>query len=461
MNTPTLLLIEDDLSQREALEEYLTNKEIFTNPNIEVYSAPNGELAKVILNKKEIDLVLSDLRLPDCSGISLIKEARKIKETMPFLLLTGDPSIETAIDAVRQGANDYLLKPVDLTLLKSKIESLLETIILRKENENLKERLQNSFASKNIIGASQVLQNLLEKVKQISVANVTVLLEGESGTGKEMIANLIHESSTRQGKLFVKVNCGALTKTLLESELFGAVKGAYTGSEKDRRGYFEASNGGSIFLDEIGEMDMESQVRLLRVIEDRKVVRVGSTKIIPIDVRIITATNKNLLEEVNKGTFREDLYYRLSVIKLKLPTLRERIEDLPLLFNHFIVQFNEKYEKSITGMTKELLRFCYSYPWPGNIREFCNVLEGMALLAREEILSFEDLPQELQDFPKNIVANKVNIAKNISPGLSMEEYEKAIIKANLVLFKDNREKTARSLGIAERTLYRKIKIYGL
>ena len=455
-----VLLVEDEAAQRKALEEFLGSKKIYDG-QLEVYSAPDGETARAILKEKQIDLVLSDLKLPDCSGISLIQEARAQKDTLPFLILTGDPSIETAIDAVRQGANDYLLKPADFSILKTKIESLLETLHLRQENQNLKERLKEIFQAKNVIGNSPAIKEILEKVQQIAPVDVTVLLEGESGTGKEMIANLIHESSARQKELFVKVNCGALTKTLLESELFGAVRGAYTGAEKDRRGYFESANKGSIFLDEISEMDLESQVRLLRVIEERKVIRVGSTKPIPVDVRIIAAANKNLVEEAAKGNFREDLYYRLSVIKLKLPPLRQHLDDLPLLFNQFIVQLNEKYGKSITGMTKELQDFFQSYLWPGNVREFHNVLEGMAVLAKEDILSFSDLAQELQEFPKKDSRTKLNMAKNIPVGFSMEEYEKAAIQTNLKFFRNNREKTSHSLGIAERTLYRKIKEYGL
>ena len=467
-----VLLVEDNASQRQALEEFLERflEESLSGQNLlgqtpsEVYSAPDIERARIILKEKHIDLILSDLKLPDGTGIELIEEVRSRGSKTPFLILTGEPSIESAIEAIRKGANDYLLKPVDLILLKKKMEVLLETLHLRVENQSLKKRLQESFSTKGLVGNSKALRDFTEKVRQVAPVDVTVLLEGESGTGKEMIANLIHESSSRSKALFVKVNCGALTKSLLESELFGAMRGAYTGAERDRQGYFEAAQGGSIFLDEIGEMDLESQVRLLRVLEEREVTRVGSTKAIPVDVRVIAAANKNLLEEIEKGNFREDLYYRLSVVKLKLPTLRERMEDLSLLFNHFIVQLNDKYNKSVIKMSPELLSFCQSYPWPGNVREFANVLEGMVVLAQEDVLERSDLPPELQNFPnhKDSALKSLSFeSKALRPGFPMIEYEKMIIAANLKFFHKNREKTAKSLGIAERTLYRKIKEYGL
>ena len=455
----SLLLIEDNKQQRKALEEFLnTTKNFLTE--LDVYLAPDGETARAILKQKEIDIVLSDLFLPDSTGIELAQELRGSGSQIPFLILTGEPSVESAVEALRKGANDYLQKPVELTQLKNKINSFLENINLKKENKNLRQRLKKDFQNNSVIGNSQVIQKILTKVEQISSVDVTVLLEGESGTGKEMIANLIHESSHRADKFFVKINCGALNKNLLESELFGAVKGAYTGAEKDRKGYFEAAHGASIFLDEIGEMDLESQVRLLRVLEEREVTRVGSTKARPVNVRVIAASNKNLLEEVEKGNFREDLYYRLSVVKLKLPSLRERVEDIPILFNHFIVKLNDKYNKSVVSMDKELLNFCKSYPWPGNIREFHNVVEGMLVLAREDILTMEDLPNELREYPKNSKF-KLNLMYNFVPGLSLKKYEEEIIKTNLRFFNYNREKTANTLGITERTLYRKINEYDL
>lgn len=451
-----LLIIEDDRSQREALQEYLTD---YVGKKGTVYAAPDIDTARSIFRDRKLDLIISDLMLPDGTGIEFIKETRQAGSTVPTLLLTGQPSIETAIDAIRSGASDYLLKPVDLNHLQIKIQSLLENSVLKEENRILKQRLQETFSTRNVIGNASVMRPLLDRVRQIAPTEVTVLLEGESGTGKELIANLIHENSPRVGKPFIKVNCGALTKTILESELFGAVKGAYTGSDRDRPGYFEAADGGTIFLDEIGEMDQESQVRLLRAIEEREVTRVGSTKAIKINVRILAATNRSLQQEVDAGKFREDLYYRLAVIRIELPALRMRREDIPLLFNHFITEFNEKYQKSVTGMAPDLLAFFQQYDWPGNIRQLRNVLEGMVVLAREDILQKSDLPDELAN-PKQRIADR-KLIDAVMPGISMDDYEKAIILKNLNYTGGNREKTAKLLGLSERTLYRKIKDYGM
>ena len=453
----SILVIEDDESQRLAMEEFLGNLEggAFT-----VYSAPDGELAHAVLDERPIDFVISDLMLPDTTGIEILKKARESYPTLPFLILTGQPTIETAIDAIRAGADDYLMKPVDLTLLKSKVSRFVENIRLKEENKNLRARLSETFNSESIIGNAPALRQTLERVRQVAPTDVTVLIEGESGTGKEMVANVIHENSKRADKPFIKVNCGALTKTILESELFGAVKGAYTGSEKDRAGYFEAADGGTIFLDEIGEMDPESQVRLLRVIEEREVVRVGSSTPIKVDVRILAATNRNLLTQAEEGDFREDLYYRLAVIRMRLPSLRERAEDIPLLFNFFITRFNDKYEKSVTGLSPDLLKFFQTYDWPGNIRQFRNIVEGMAVLATEDILQKDELPEELKS-PRARTAAGKSFMDSISSGVSLEEYEKAIITKNLAYTGGNREKTANLLGISERTLYRKIKEYDI
>lgn len=458
----SFLVIEDDPAQRAALEEYLTEQlgrggDLADGGSHTVYAAADGELAHAVLKERPIDIIISDLMLPDTTGIDIVRRVRESAPGIPFLILTGQPSIETAIDAIRAGATDYLIKPVDFTLLRKKVAGFLETAALKAENKQLRARISETFRADNIIGNSSAIREVLEKLKQIAPADVTVLIEGESGTGKELIANLIHENSARAGRPFVKVNCGALTKTILESELFGTVKGAYTGAEKDRAGYFEAADGGTIFLDEIGEMDSESQVRLLRVLEEREVVRVGSTKPTKIDVRVVAATNKNLLEEVDRSGFREDLYYRLAVIKLFLPPLRERAADIPLLFNHFITQFNDRYGKSVTRLAPELLSFFEAYDWPGNIREFRNVLEGMVVLAADDTLQRAGLSPELQNSPRRQSNEK--LSQSIVAGVSLEKYEQAIIERNLKMNHGNREKTAQTLGISERTLYRKIKEY--
>ena len=452
----SFLVIEDNDSQRAALEEYLNGLSTKNAPHT-VYAASDGELAHAVLKERSVDVIISDLMLPDTTGIDIVKSVRETAPDTPFLILTGQPSIETAVEAIRAGATDYLIKPVDFTLLRNKVEGFLENARLKAENRQLRARISETFRADNIIGNSSAIREVLEKLKQIAPADVTVLIEGESGTGKELIANLMHENSSRSQRPFVKVNCGALTKSILESELFGTMKGAYTGADRDRAGYFEAADCGTILLDEIGEMDSESQVRLLRVLEEREVVRIGSTKPISVDVRVVSATNKNLLDEVDKGNFREDLYYRLAVIKLFLPPLRERASDIPLLFNHFVTQFNDRYGKSVTGMAPELLSFCEAYEWPGNIREFRNVLEGMVVLATDDILQKKDLSPELRNSPRR--QNDRKLVDSIIAGVPFEAYEKAIIERNLKMNHGNREKTAQTLGISERNLYRKIKEY--
>ncbi len=453
-----ILLIEDDASQRGALEEYLGSLSFNQKKHV-IFAAENIAAARKFLDERP-DLIVSDLMLPDGNGVEFLKEARGAGLESPFLILTAQPTIESAVEAIRAGANDYLQKPVDLTLLKTRVQSLLELRFLKNQNQELRRRLELEFGEKNIVGNSPALRKVLEKVSQIAPTEVTVLLEGESGTGKEMFANLIHENSRRAERPFIKVNCGALTKTLLESELFGAVKGAYTGSDRDREGYFESADGGTIFLDEIGEMDLESQVRLLRVLEEREVVRVGSTRPIKVDVRIVAATNKNLLNAVDAGQFREDLYYRLAVIKLGLPSLRERRDDLPLLFNHFVTQFNEQYGKSVTRMSPELVKFFQNYDWPGNIRQFRNIVEGMVVLAADDTLDRSDLPADIQN-PLTRPSMDKKMEDTILPGISMQDYERAIIVKNLAHTGGNREKAATMLGISPRTLYRKIKEYDL
>jgi len=449
-----ILLIEDDDSQREALEEFISE-----TLGYKVLPASNVSDAVNIYRKNGIHIIVSDLMLPDGTGIDVIKEVRESDQITPILILTAQPTIESAVDAIHSGASDYLTKPVDLSLLKNKISRFVEHINLREENIHLRQRISHVYGPGNLIGNSPLFMDVVKKARQIAETDVTVLIEGESGTGKEMIANLLHESSRRSKKPFIRVNCGALTKSILESELFGVVKGAYTGADKDRMGYFEASAGGTIFLDEIGELDLESQVRLLRVIEERKVTRLGSTAPIDVDVRIITATNRSLLEEVEENKFREDLYYRLAVIRLELPPLRLRKDDIPLLFNHFVTQFNEKYGKSVTKMSPDLLKYFQTYDWPGNIRQFRNVLEGMVVLADDDILQKSELPAGMDAAPRK--GSSERLRDTILPGISLENYEKAIIRKNLEHTGGNREKTAKILEISERTLYRKIKDFGM
>ncbi len=451
-NKKLILLVEDNEVFREAIVEVLKNF-------YSVLEAKNVTEAKELIKNYSLDLVISDLRLPDGNGIEILEFTKENNFSIPFIYLTGQPDVESAVKALKLGAWDYLVKPIEIEHLLKKIESCLENNFLKIENQTLKKKILEIKSEVKIIGNSTPIRKLLEKAKQLAPTDISVLIEGESGTGKELIADFIYENSLRKDKMFLKINCGAIVKTLLESELFGVVKGAYTGADKDRAGIFESANQGTIFLDEVGELDLESQVRLLRVLEDKTVYRVGSTKPIPVDVRIIAATNKNLLEEVSENRFREDLYYRLSVAKLIVPPLRERKEDILLLFNHFVVLFNEKYHKSVTKISNDVLRFFQNYDWPGNIRQFRNILESMVILSKDDTLTMEDLPEEL--LKGHSPSLKKRLVDTIIPGISLEEYEKAIIEKNLEFTNYNKEKTASILGISSRTLYRKIDEYKL
>lgn len=451
-------LIEDDPVQRDALKEFV---ETTLSGREKVRVLENGSVKEAIQSyaarSPEIAIVLSDLKLPDGTGIDYLRYVREQNPDLPFIFLTGQPEIESAVEALQAGASDYLTKPVDLLHLQKKIESYLQSYRLEKENRSLRMRLSGLSGREKIIGNSPALLQVVERASQVAPTDVTVLIEGESGTGKELIAGFLHENSARAALPFIKVNCGALTKSILESELFGVTRGAFTGADRDRAGLFEAASGGTIFLDEIGEMDLESQVRLLRVIEDRTVTRLGSTRPIEVDVRIVAATNRDLLKEVDSGRFREDLYYRLAVIKIKLPPLRERADDIPLLFNHFVIQFNERYGKSVTTLSPDLLGFFKNYDWPGNIRQFRNVIEAMVILARDDVLTKADLPEEILRAP----SGHRNLVDTIIPGISMDDYEKAIIEKNLSFASGKRDRTASLLGISERTLYRKLQRFGL
>lgn len=451
-------LIEDDPVQRDALKEFI---EITFNKQKDLKVIESSTVKEAIetysLKSSEIGIIISDLKLPDGTGIEFLKYVRERDAAIPFLFLTGQPEIESAVEALQNGASDYLTKPVDLLHLQKKLQISLQSIYLEKENRTLRIQLSGLSGRDKIIGNSATLLTMMERASQVAPTDVTVLIEGESGTGKELVANFLHENSSRTKQPLIKVNCGALTKSILESELFGVTRGAYTGADKDRAGLFEAASDGTIFLDEIGELDLESQVRLLRVLEDRTVTRLGSTRAIEVNVRVIAATNRDLLKQVDTGRFREDLYYRLAILTLKLPALRERIDDIPLLFNHFVIQFNERYGKSVTNLSSDLLSFFNSYDWPGNVRQFRNVIEAMVILARDDVLTKNDLPEEILRAP----SSHRNLLDTIIAGVSMDDYEKAIIQKNLSFTNGKRDRTASLLGISERTLYRKIQRYEL
>ncbi len=374
-----------------------------------------------------------------------------------MLLITGHGSIETAVDAMRLGATDYLAKPVRIAELRTRLARAIEAGALRRTNLELRRQIDKRFGFEGIIGHSPAMQRVFDVLGQVSATNATVLVLGESGTGKELVARAIHENSPRKNRRFVAVNCAALSEGLIESELFGHVKGAFTGAVSSKEGRMVYADGGTLFLDEVGDMPLATQAKLLRVLENREVQPVGGNQLQKIDVRLVAATNRDLREMVKAGEFREDLLFRLQVVALELPPLRERAGDVPLLVDHFIHEFAEQHGREVRGISPEARTALVRYDWPGNVRELRNAIENMVLLARADVLGLEDVPDTVQAGERaTSSAGGYDLA-----GRSLDEVERDLIAVNLKLAEGNREKAAKILGIGERTLYRKIKAYGL
>ncbi|MBU3917496.1 sigma-54 dependent transcriptional regulator, partial [bacterium] len=407
---------------------------------------------------QSFDLVLMDNRMLNVSGLQALDEMKNLDITTPIIIMTAYSSIEIAVEAIKKGAYDYLTKPLDFDKLRLILKRALEHVQLKAENRLLKERLGKQFDDQRIIGRSPVMLKLLETVAQVAPTEATVLISGESGTGKEQIAGAVHFNSPRKTNPFITVNCAAITETLLESELFGHEKGSFTGADRRKDGRFLQANGGSLFLDEIGEMPLSMQAKLLRVLQEKELTRVGGEKVIKVDARIIAATNRDLAEMVKAGTFREDLYYRLNVVALEVPPLRERKEDIHLLAQHFLTMFSTQNHKMIKGFSPGTLDFMMNYQWPGNVRELMNAVERAVVLSREEYLSRESFLNPQQ---QNSAVEKEVIdieSQKIQP---LEQVERTAILAALEATDGNKSETARKLGITRRTLHQKLKKYGV
>ena len=402
-----------------------------------------------------IDLVIADYRMPQHTGIDLIRLLEGEGYKLPVIIMTAFSSVETAVEALKSGAYDYLTKPLDFDELRLTMERAMEHVHLKEENRLLRESLGGHFDRRNLIGRSQAMARLLETVAQVSPTEATVLITGESGTGKEMIAGAIHFNSPRKEAPFVKINCAAITETLLESELFGYEKGAFTGAYKRKEGRFLQAHRGTLFLDEVSEMSSAMQVKLLRVLQEREFTRVGGEELIRVDVRVIAATNKDLLKEIEIGRFREDLYYRLNVVTLVLPPLRQRREDIPLLAQHFLAVFSEKNRKKIKGFTPQAMDWLLKHEWPGNVRELMNAVERGVVLARTDYLDTADLLVLSQDAVKPL------FMETPPGGLPLDEVEKATILNALEITGGNKSEAARRLGITRKTLHTKLKKYGV
>ena len=446
-----VLIVDDDEAHAEALADGLELDDHFCK------IATSGTEAVERLQEEPFDAVLTDLVMLDITGLEVLAEARRLQPDAVVLLVTGHGSVETAVEAMRSGAADYLTKPVNLGELRTKLPRAVAAVRDRKANIELRRQLDKRFGFENIIGHSPQMQRVFDVLGQVASTTATVLILGESGTGKELVAQALHQNSDRKDRPFAAVNCAALSEGLIESELFGHVKGAFTGAVTHKEGRFKYADGGTLFLDEVGDMPLETQAKLLRVLENREVVPVGGNESQSVDVRLVAATNRDLRAMVGAGTFREDLLFRLQVISVDLPPLRERTGDTPLLIDHFISEFASEHEKAVVGISPEARASLVRYPWPGNVRELRNALENMVLLARGETLELSDVPLHVSDAE----APQAGPGGFDLTGRTLKETERELISQNLALFEGNREKTAKSLGIGERTLYRKIKEYGL
>ncbi len=425
--------------------------------------ALSGDEGLSFVNQEQFDLILTDLVMPGFDGITFVRCVKAISSTIPIIMMTGHGSVNTAVQAMKAGAFDYLNKPVRLDDLQAHVEQALASHEALVEVQELKDLLKNFQNQNVIIGKSQAMRNIITQVEQIAPSTANILITGETGTGKEKIAEVFHAMSSRSNQPMIKVNCGALPESLLESELFGHVKGAFTGAYKDHQGRFEMANNGTIFLDEIGEMSLSSQVRLLRVLQEGEFERVGSSKSIHVDVRVIAATNRNLAERVEKGLFREDLLYRINVFHLRIPPLRERKDDIPLLVQHFIEKYSRKNNKKITGIGQIALETLEKYSWPGNVRELENVIEHGVIMTREDRLLMDHLPELFRKIKDDGGKGTFSLdGKIIIPlGLSSNQSEAIIIRRTLDMTQGDKEATARILGYSTRTLYRKIKEYNI
>jgi two-component system response regulator HydG len=427
----------------------------------DVSEADDGACAIEKVTEQSYDLVLMDVRMVKVSGLEALDKIKAYNPAIPVIIMTAYSSVETAVEALKQGAHDYLTKPLDFEKLKITIERAMEHTRLKEENRLLKEILGKQFDRQNIIGQSPAMTRLLETVAQVAPSEATALITGESGTGKELIAGAIHFNSHRKDGPFIKINCAAITETLLESELFGHEKGAFTGADRRKEGRFFQAHGGSLFLDEVSEMTLTMQVKLLRVLQEREITRVGGEQTIKVDVRLMAATNKNLEDLIGKGAFREDLYYRLNVVSLEIPTLRQRREDIPLLAQHFLEMFADKNRKDIKGFTPQAMDHLIKHNWPGNVRELMNAVERAVVLARSDYLADEDFPitQSTPTNDEEISREAANI--NLEGDISLEKVEKATILRTLEAAGGNKSETARRLGITRKTLHKKLKAYGV
>jgi DNA-binding NtrC family response regulator len=451
---PSILIVDDDKNTRDGLARALRH-------GYDVLPAESAERALDLLGSRNIDILLSDVRMPGMDGLTLLQRAMAQQPGLICILLTAYGNVETAVEAMKGGAYDFLMKPVNLDHLDLLLKRATRSRDVESENLQLREQLNDKYGLENILGTSPVMQQLFDVIKQAAPTQATVLLQGESGTGKELVAQAIHRLSNRAKGPFIAVHCAALAPSLLESEMFGHEKGSFTGAAARRRGRFELADGGTLLLDEVSEIDLSIQVKLLRVLEERKFERVGGDETVDVDIRLIAATNRDLKAYVEKGRFREDLFFRLDVVNITLPPLRERLDDLPLLCGRFIKEFSEKNEKQVDSITADAIGILSSYSWPGNVRELRNTIEKMVVLARGAKLTARDVPPNIRNTMRGEGGGAAGREHRvgIAAGASLASAERAMILAALRTHGQSRTRAARELGISRRTLHRKLKEY--
>lgn len=452
MANALILVVDDDASQRRLLEFWLKEE------GYEVATAADGKAGLEIFESSSPALVISDIRMPGLSGLDLLGRIKASSPDTPVILITAFGTVADAVDAMKFGAADYVLKPVSPDELKMNVQRALEHQKLVDENRYLRDFADTAFRFENIVGASKKMRDVFDIALQVARRDSTVLLTGESGTGKELLAKAIHQNSLRASKPFITINCGAIPENLIESELFGHKKGSFTGALADHTGKFETANQGTVFLDEIGELPLNLQVRLLRVIQEREIDKIGFPKPIPINVRIIAATNRDLRARIDDGQFREDLFYRLSVVAIELPPLRERRDDIPLLLQHFLRKQCERYKLAIPSLTDDAVDLLTRYAWPGNVRELENVIERLVVLGQSSVIHSEQLPPQVRQAKSRVSAINLKLPDE---GIDLEEIEKEIIVQALEKHDWNQARAARYLNISRKTLIYRMEKFGL
>lgn len=442
----TLLIADDEKNIRSGLQL------AFEDEGYKVLTAADGNEAWDCVQKNIIDLVITDLRMPGMDGNELIKRVASSYPTLPVIVLTGHGTIETAVETMREGAIDFFTKPVDIDKLSLVVKKTIAASQLAEQNRKLAEeidKLKRQQGYGRIIGKSGKIAQLMQTVNQVASTKATVLITGESGTGKELVAEAVQQLSPRRDKPYIKVHCASLSPSLLEDELFGHEKGAFTGAVAQKKGRFELADGGTLFLDEIGEIDQATQVKLLRVLQEKQFERVGGEKTLTVDVRVICATNRDLYKEMQEGRFREDLYYRLNVVHIEVPPLRERKEDIDLLATSFISTFNSEDGRKIEGFTPQARKALFSYSWPGNVRELRNSIESAVVLSKGKVIDIDDLPPQIRD-----TGGECTVTFNLP--VTMDEAEMRLILETISYAKGNKTKAADLLGIGRKTLHRKL-----